>query len=161
MISAYKSKDEQYFLSLPMNLRSLALLMMFVTKFSSGHRLYLFQNISVLYWGCVTTDDEDEEDPELTDEEKLDTEEALERNENVERRGLSLTTGFLCMVSWCCIRLSLFLVSKSQRSQEYLGYDGIWTELHLALELAAAELLLILMIILPSLQESVMFGGEY
>ena len=58
-----------------------ALLMIFVTKLSSGFLLYLFQNssVSILDWEIV----EDDADLEL-DVEELDSDDALERNDDVE-----------------------------------------------------------------------------
>ena len=99
IISAYKSKEDKYFLSLLINLFSFDLRIMLVTILSSGYLLYLFQNISVLYWGCGIIEDVEEFDPELTEDEKLDTDEALDRNEKVDRRGFNLTICFLCIVS--------------------------------------------------------------
>ena len=113
MSPMYKSKEDWYLLSLLMNLLSRDLRMMLVTILSvSGYLLYLFQNISVLYceWRGEWWDDDDD-DPELAEDENDDTDEALDLKEKVERRGFSLTRGFLCMVSWWLIRLSLLRVS--------------------------------------------------
>ena len=78
----YRSTEDEYFFSLENNLPATALLIIFVTKLSSGFLLYLFQNSSVfiLEWEVV----EDEVINMELDKEELDSDDALERNENVE-----------------------------------------------------------------------------